>query len=206
MGRFEPVDSCWICWALLWKKEYICHRCRQLIQGFDLIVREKAGLETLSLLPYAGAVRGLVSLMKEGRAPGLSQALGKILVSKFVLFCPLSVTAVIPMPPKTPGHQDHAFALASCVAEAFGAPLKSDCLERLPSEEAQKTKSVATRAVRRLRVTKAKGDLTGDGICLLVDDVTTTGETLFQAWRELGKPPALGLTLASTPRQKGLGV
>lgn len=106
------------------------------------------------------------------------------------------------MPAKTHGARDHAYSIAESVAHYFKVPLANDFLERNDSMSPQKNKSIEKRFDLKMNL---KGDFKnhlGDsrGLWLFVDDIVTTGSTLVTAWNLLGRPNAVGLTLASTPR------
>jgi predicted amidophosphoribosyltransferase len=199
---FFGLDSCWICQKPLWRARYFCGFCRKEILSLELISRRKMGLEILSLFQYREPVEALIRLGKGAGAPQMTATLAQFLTTKFLWHCPWIVAAVIPIPPKIPGHRDHAGVIAEAVAARLEVPVWQHLLERIPQGAAQKEKNVSERSAApvRLRETADITLLPRDKLVLIVDDVATTGSTLLAAWRELGLPPAMGLTLASTPK------
>ena len=106
------------------------------------------------------------------------------------------------MPAKTLGAHDHAYFLAEAVARYFRVPMALEFLERVEAHTAQKEKSLEKRIDLKMRLRTNFKSFSGDnsGLWILVDDVVTTGSTLRVAWNLLGRPNAVGLTLASTPK------
>jgi predicted amidophosphoribosyltransferase len=192
------LDSCLLCEGLLWKAGSFCVRCETGLLDFQLIRRQVGDLEVYSLLHYFGAAERLIQLCKAPDSHGLRRSLALKAVEKFALELIAPVVGVIPIPARRFGEHDHAYAVAECAASVFKAPLCNQFLER-KSELPQKEKSLDERAQTKFAA-REKIIETGAGVWILADDVITSGATLFEAWRALGEPAAVGLTLASTPR------
>jgi predicted amidophosphoribosyltransferase len=196
------LDSCRLCFKILWKTDVFCGACLSDLAAQPFIYRPLGQLDTLSGLHYHGEARSLVKHTKNGMNPLLSQRMGEILAQKLSLNLVENVAGVIPIPSKIFGEKDHAFLLAQSVAGFFKAPLLPGFLERESLEVAQKQKDIVSRQRVGIRLREAlPAQFSAErGVLILVDDVITTGSTLVHAWNSLGKPRAIGLTWASTPR------
>lgn len=109
----------------------------------------------------------------------------------------------VPAPPIRQGVKDHAFQLALCLSEIWGAEM-SLCLERESSQSQRRAGRLERKATRiRFR----PNDPTWESVrqrkktVVFVDDVVTTGSTAQAAFLALGSPSTFNVwTLAYRPR------
>jgi len=168
-GCGEPGS--WFCVACRVECEPVSHDGRVPIRG--------AGA-------HAGPLRAAVRRLKYGGEPALAQDLGALVALELArdLACGVTVDAVVPVPlhrsrAATRGY-DQAALLAHAVAAHTGLPLRS-ALHRIHGGRPQVELDRAARAanIRGAFVAEA-GSLRGLRVAL-VDDVATTGATLFDA-------------------------
>jgi predicted amidophosphoribosyltransferase len=196
------VESCLICHNLLWRKKVLCGQCFGHCQDLDLIFREERGLPIFSVFHYIPTLEDIVRVWKSTREESSTKAFSSLLAQKLSWQCLAPISGVIPMPAKIYGKKDHAYLIAEALADYFKVPLAADFLERKDTGE-QKSKTLEKRQEINMGLkTDFLTHSSSDGLWLLVDDVVTSGGTLVNAWSLLGKPRAIGVTLASTPRYR----
>ena len=136
----------------------------------------------------------------------MGQMLGGRLASSEVF---RDVDAVVPVPlfwrRKWKRGYNQAEIIASGVASALGAPLRTDVLKRVRHTETQTKLDVAGKAENVLGAFAAMplagplAEVTGMKHILLVDDVFTTGSTIYECFSALRKiyPPSVRISVAT---------
>jgi predicted amidophosphoribosyltransferase len=199
-------DACIVCYRLLWKPTALCHECLVNFRDPDILYRDVKGLPVFSLLHYVYPLEEMAKIWKSPHEETLSQLLALELSFKFASECLSPILGVIPMPAKIKGHHDHAYRVAEIVSHYFKVPLANQFLERIEKGAEQKTKNLSQRSSPNVRLSEDFNAWNVDnigGVWILVDDIVTSGATLCNAWHILGRPRAVGLTLAATPLWMG---
>lgn len=196
-------DSCYLCTQLLWKDLILCRQCHANFQRQALICRDTDALPVFSLFHYDEFSEPIIRRGKSGAFPKLASILTEFLALKWLSENCVPLAGLIPAPAREQGGRDHAFVIAEKLASIFRIPIFDDFLQRVSQDqEPQKQKDVQSRSAVKFLHRRPFDRDKRRGLWLLVDDVITTGSTLSQMHKALGRPPAVGLTLASTPRLK----
>ncbi|MCE3009453.1 MAG: hypothetical protein LW875_02420 [Proteobacteria bacterium] len=82
--------------------------------------------------------------------------------------------ALIPVPPKVPGQQDHAFRIAKVLSELMGKPI----VMPLRSKSASPQKRLSKTDRKAIAFEKIPVNFANHHRLTLVDDVITTGQTM----------------------------
>jgi predicted amidophosphoribosyltransferase len=195
------IDHCLLCKKLQWNFSALCKRCRASCLSEKWHWRNLNDLDVLSLFNYVSPLDDIVGLLKDKENGSVSKEFGHLMSVKLSLELLQGIAGVIPMPPRKFGDKDHAYRLAEGVAEFFNVPLASDFLRRKEGDRSQKSLALEERQLTEIEGhTPFSEEYSGEKLWLLVDDVVTSGATLYKAWSVLGRPQALALTLATTPR------
>jgi predicted amidophosphoribosyltransferase len=199
----EPL-SCRMCKSILWKSEIFCRVCLFEIKQFQLGGRRLGDLVVFSLLQYVWPVESLIKRCKQGSDLKLLEFLSKLLARKLLNQLYIPIAGVIPVPAKEIGLSDHAQLIAESIAQELGVPLYQDFLMRLSPRQEQKKKTRLRRSEIKIAPLYFKKPysnllLNPSEYILIVDDLITSGTTMIQTWTSLGRPNAIGLTLASRP-------
>jgi predicted amidophosphoribosyltransferase len=203
--RPQPPSPCPRCAGLLGPAADFraCTTCEALRPRFSAAVA--AG-------PYAGFLGELVRRAKYGRDPVLAAPLAELLRDAVAAWPGREgVTAVVPVPGTEARRRERGFHLADLLAEgladAIGAPVRADWLERigdpapqaaLPRGERRKA-ARGTVGVRRAPFRLFAPRIAGE-VALLVDDVLTTGATANECARVLLAAGAAEVRVAACAR------
>lgn len=190
------LDSCYLCGRLFWLKDIFCESCHRFWLKKDLLHRHQNELKVYSLGLYKEEMKDFVLRCKQGNEPELLRELSRTVSVKALDLMTEKVNGIIPVP-SSKQKEDHAFLIATTVAEVFGVPLMTNLA--IPSSDLdQKSKVLEARLEKGFKVINLLPQTT-QGVWILVDDVITTGATLSGLYKAIGGPPAIGLTLASRP-------
>lgn len=206
----------------------LCPGCRDLLdvppqrceQGALALATgaEAESLPVWSLVPYSGAVRGILLAWKRGGSEEVARAVvgagrlaGRRWAADLAPIVPPGALWLLPAPSgwrrRATGRfvvGEWARAVGEGLADAGLAPrvVVADVLRRGSGRVHQAGLGVAGRAANRRHGTRVVRSLPPAATCLLVDDVLTTGATLAGARAALvaaGYRVAAGLVVAATP-------
>jgi ComF family protein len=173
---------------------------------------EACGVRITTLLSYADpAVNDLIRALKYDQSDAAAQLLAAILgeylldeIANLRSFSARSIV-LIPVPLHFSRARERGFNQVEKVLRALPAEFQNGTLSRVASGALERTRATApqtrlSRAERLKNVTDAFS-LSGpsaidNAYVILIDDVTTTGATLSEAARSLGKTPRTLLALA----------
>ncbi|MCC6276941.1 MAG: hypothetical protein IT289_03375 [Oligoflexia bacterium] len=184
--------DCFFCGAISIFRP-VCPVCQHIIFKFKPYVQRIKGLPVVSFYPYQEPFVEIIDSLKGGRNKKLAQLLLAIGLEHLIQID--GGDAVIPVPGAS--RFDHAYILALALSTLKGSNL------RVIDSHPKKIKLKQLRAFERWKAAGTKFEspqLCQSGVVIIVDDVITTGATLFHFWKQLNKPPALGLTLCWTPQ------
>lgn len=167
----------------------------------------------VALFYYQGNYKSLTPALKYGGNIPLGRQLGRMLGEKLLAGGLPPVDAVIPVPLHRKRRRHRGFnqaeVIAAEVARCLGAPLRTDILLRKGTAGSQTRLSQSQRAANVASSFIAMYPPTLEGNVLIIDDVFTTGATLFacrqallEAYRKAGdrKVPRISVaTLAYAP-------
>ncbi|HEY4497951.1 MAG TPA: ComF family protein [Candidatus Paceibacterota bacterium] len=198
---FEPWIRCFVCGARRTTGSFCPGSCRAKTP--------KALKKIYWAGPYDKALREAIGQLKYKKRKELAERLGKLLAQKFyAVFCnvrsrtsntskPDFEYVVVPIPLHPNKERSRGFNQALLIARVFakeiGAPMIADVLIKTIDTEPQAR--IASREERLKNLTGAfavsKSDFNSTygsrTSIILVDDVATTGATLFEASRTLEK-------------------
>ncbi len=136
----------------------------------------------------------LVQRLKYGKELSVARVLGEVFAERHLaLDKPLLPDAIIPVPLGRRRYRERGFnqahELARCIAHGRGVALRSDLVERVreTKEQAALPKGQRKRNVRG--AFRARGSLDGANVAIF-DDVVTTGSTVHELARILGRAGA----------------
>lgn len=202
-------------------------RCEQGAPALAGLTSEHPLLPTWAIASYAGPVRGLVVAWKREPRAALSRAVsgaarraGRAWAGEVLgPLAPALDLWVVPAPSGWRRRAQGRFVvgdLASAVAEglavgrgaseAQGLVRAADVLRRAPGRAHQSGLGVAGRAANRRGGTRVRPGLPDGVVCVLVDDVLTTGATLAAARGalvEAGHTVLGALVVAAAPAPRG---
>jgi len=175
----------------------VCPRCRHSTFALD-------GLRSPFIMD--GVIREAIHRLKynnlKAMAPELSQLLGDYLRTS-----PLPAQTIVPVPlhPKRERERGYnqAALLARGLGRELGRPVVEDCLRRVKDSPPQARAGSAAERQRRVAGAFVSTGTQLQGIqVLLIDDVSTTGATMYacaQALKQGGAASVWGLALAREP-------
>jgi ComF family protein len=181
--------------ALLHSPTHLCAACREREPPFD---------RARSAVAYDGVAASAIHLMKYQRRQLLVRPLGALLLPLLEELGP--VDGVVPVPLHVQRLREREFnqalALAQVICRSTGWPLWWDLLERTRPTRAQVGLDAAE---RRRNVRQAFRVRNADAVqgqrVLLVDDVMTTGSTVYECARVLKRAGAGLVQVLTVARQ-----
>jgi predicted amidophosphoribosyltransferase len=147
---------------------------------------------------YQGHGKELIKKIKNGKNKALMAELVRNLIQKIPIEELKDLRGVIPTPAKVKGAKDHAYFLGQNISQYVGLPLYDDLLIKAEARESQKQGGIEWRQQVHFKLLREERALS-EGVWILADDVITTGLTLLEMHKALGKPRTLCLTLATRP-------
>lgn len=181
-------------------------------------------LPVWSLTAYTGTVRGVIVAWKDRGRADLAPLLGLLLEGAVERLGPTLRAAgvsgdlsIVPMASSSAARRrrggEPVRELAACVTDAlrdYGLAARTvpAIVQRagVRDQAGLSGRERGQNLERALRVRRSAADRLADGMCLLVDDVVTTGATLAAAERVLagaGARPIGAVVLAATPSPRG---
>ena len=158
--------------------DFLCDACRLAPPAFDL---------ARTALPFRGAARDLVHLLKYSNGLWLAQDLADILEGCARAHYDVNALDIVIPVPLSPAKfrkrkYNQSALLAGALAKRLGAPLADDLLERVRDTPTQTHLSASGRRANiRGAFAVPRPELVRARTVLLVDDVMTTGATLGEA-------------------------
>lgn len=183
-----------------------CPTCSAVLAEvpIDLLKRQLTpDLVCLSSAVHRGILRDSVHSLKYDRAIALAVPLGERL-SKLVGTAALTIDSIIPVPLHTARLRERGYnqseALGAVMAEQLHIPLQRQALVRLKQTPAQVGLNAAQRRDNLRDAFRADSASVSGMTVVLIDDVITTGTTLWgcaQTLRQAGVRHILCLTVTS---------
>ena len=179
----------------------LCAGCARAHGGRSVVLL--AGLEVISCVPYAGAVRKAIGELKRGRRAlaGDLAALAEEYVDPSIVLVPIPTTRAR----RAARGFDQTRLLARRLRRTCGAGVAELLVRDAGAAQQGRSRSERLASSGRFRLRRRAG--ASDGEIVLFDDVRTTGATLVDAAQTLeagGFTVAGGLTIAWTPEMDGM--
>jgi ComF family protein len=197
----ETVKRCEKCGKPLVSESGFCLSCRAIMEKKDETKTQMSYDRLISLFPYTGKWKKLLKAFKFGKSVPLGRFLSERLLEALVLLKPENgeKPVLVPVPPR-PGKirktgWDQIESLAGILEKNREAPPVLRRLKRLKSETQKKLDRKRRQDNLRGRVF-AKGNI--PKICVLFDDVITTGSTMdacAKALKDSGAEKVYGICL-----------
>lgn len=182
---------------------------------YDCLEGHKTGCRRIiSALEYDGLVRRSISAYKGDRPqPQLAKAYARYMAMMVRLeYADVSFDYIIGVPPSRSRMRtknfDHVAQLCKCLSGEMNIPFLRRCLKQVGRTQKQSSLSYRERAenmIGSLRVRSSKEKRLSGAVCLLADDICTTGSTLDECARMLKKAGAkqvYAVTLATVIKEK----
>ena len=187
-----------------------CLPCRKSAETGETAMEKPLIDKMVSVFPYTGKYKKLLGAFKYERSPGAGHFLAEKIIEAIKLF-PLENNnpaprdadlALVPVPPR-PGKirrtgWDQIETLSKLLAQSKDSPGIIRCLKR----KASKTQKKLDRKERKTnligRITARRSPLRVPSICILFDDVITTGSTMnacARALKQAGAEKVFGICL-----------
>jgi ComF family protein len=175
-GAVMEDSRCDLCGRPLISEIGRCLPCRQNAE-----TEQPACDRIVSIFPYSGLYLNLLSAFKYGRSLGAGHFLAEV-VTRALGFLPEingENCTLVPVPPR-PGKirktgWDQIAALSGLIKRIPGAPAIDACLVRMAAQTQKKLDRISRKTNLKGRITAKRK---AQKVCVLFDDVITTGSTM----------------------------
>ena len=180
----------------------LCDDCRTALAPRPIDLRSPAGLPVRAALPFEGVAARCIRRLKDEGETLLVRPLGRALAGAMDASAPSPADhlAMVPVPTSRAAFRRRGYRVPDLLIRAAGASPRPVLTRRRHAD--QRGLSIEERAANARGTMRARG--AGAGIrAVVIDDVVTTGATLDEAARALGRAGyhVVGaFALAATPR------